>query len=154
MGAVLGLTSDGTRHRPVHRGVWLSEADFQQDTPALPANVDPIELNTPQSPKATIRQKLAAHAQNAVVQRVIAASIRSGSRLISTMRDRTVAHARNRSGRHREDPLVDATGVLPDGRAFQDAVQFATLSGRSSRIKMSLHRTPLHLRFASCVDDR
>ena len=24
MGAVLGLSSDGTRHRPVHRGVWLS----------------------------------------------------------------------------------------------------------------------------------
>ena len=31
MGAVLGLTSDGTRHRPVHRGVWLSEAIFQQN---------------------------------------------------------------------------------------------------------------------------
>ena len=26
--SVLSLTSDGTRHRPVHRGVWLSEAIF------------------------------------------------------------------------------------------------------------------------------
>ncbi len=25
MGAVLGLTSDGTRHRPVHRGVWVAK---------------------------------------------------------------------------------------------------------------------------------
>ncbi len=43
MGAVLGLTSDGTRHRPVHRGVWLSEAIFNKTPPSPPANVDPIE---------------------------------------------------------------------------------------------------------------
>ena len=28
--AILSLTSDGTRHRPVHRGVWVSEAIFGQ----------------------------------------------------------------------------------------------------------------------------
>ena len=33
MGAVLGLTSDGTRHRPVHRGVWLSETIFNKTPP-------------------------------------------------------------------------------------------------------------------------
>jgi hypothetical protein len=65
MGAVLGLTSDGTRHRPVHRGVWLSEVLFNRTPPPPPANVDPIEPNPPQSPKATIREKLAAHAQHA-----------------------------------------------------------------------------------------
>jgi hypothetical protein len=32
-GAVLGLTSDGTRHRPVHRGVWVSEAFFWKNAP-------------------------------------------------------------------------------------------------------------------------
>ena len=32
-GAVLGLTSDGTRHRPVHRGVWLSEVIFNKTPP-------------------------------------------------------------------------------------------------------------------------
>ena len=42
MGAVLGLTSDGTRHRPVHRGVWLSETIFNKTPPAPPASVDPI----------------------------------------------------------------------------------------------------------------
>jgi hypothetical protein len=39
MGAVLGLTSDGTRHRPVHRGVWLSEAILGKTPPPPPANV-------------------------------------------------------------------------------------------------------------------
>ena len=65
MGAILGLTSDGTRHRPVHRGVWVSEAIFGKTPPPPPANVDPIEPNPPDSPKATIRQKIEAHAQNA-----------------------------------------------------------------------------------------
>jgi len=31
--AVLSLTSDGARHRPVHRGVWLSEAVFGKTPP-------------------------------------------------------------------------------------------------------------------------
>src|SRR5262249_51649020 len=31
--AILMLTSDGTRHRPVHRGVWLSEAVFNHTPP-------------------------------------------------------------------------------------------------------------------------
>ncbi|MEQ1852736.1 MAG: DUF1592 domain-containing protein, partial [Chthoniobacteraceae bacterium] len=43
MGAVLGLTSDGTRHRPVHRGVWLSEVVLGKTPPPPPANVPAIE---------------------------------------------------------------------------------------------------------------
>ncbi len=58
MGAVLGLTSDGTRHRPVHRGVWLSEAIFNKTPPSPPANVDPIEPVPPQGNKITIRQRI------------------------------------------------------------------------------------------------
>ena len=53
MGGVLGLTSDGTRHRPVHRGVWLSETIFNKTPPAPPANVDPIEPVPPQGDKIT-----------------------------------------------------------------------------------------------------
>ena len=48
MGGVLGLTSDGTRHRPVHRGVWLSETIFNKTPPPPPANVDPIEPVPPE----------------------------------------------------------------------------------------------------------
>ena len=65
MGAVLGLTSDGTRHRPVHRGVWVSEAIFAKTPPAPPANVDPIEPIPPTGTKITIRQRIEAHAKNA-----------------------------------------------------------------------------------------
>ena len=65
MGAVLGLTSDGTRHRPVHRGVWLSEAIFNKTPPSPPANVDPIEPIPPTGNKVTIRKRIEAHAKNA-----------------------------------------------------------------------------------------
>lgn len=127
MGAVLGLTSDGTRHRPVHRGVWLSEAIFNKTPPSPPANVDPIEPNTPQSPKATIRQKLAAHAQHASC-----AACHRGIDPLGFAFDQYDAIGRWRthesvSAGTGDDPLVDPAGILPDGRAFKDAVQFKQL---------------------------
>ncbi len=62
--SILSLTSDGVRHRPVHRGVWLSEAIFGKSPPPPPANVDPIPTN-PTGPKSTLRQKLEAHIHDA-----------------------------------------------------------------------------------------
>ena len=37
-GSILSLTSDGTRHRPVHRGVWVMESIFGKSPPPPPAN--------------------------------------------------------------------------------------------------------------------
>jgi hypothetical protein len=127
MGAVLGLTSDGTRHRPVHRGVWVSEAIFNKTPPPPPANVDPIEPNPPTSPKATIRQKLAAHAQNASC-----AACHRGIDPLGFAFDQYDAIGQWRE-RERvaagmgEDPLVDASGTMPDGRSFADSVEFKRL---------------------------
>jgi mono/diheme cytochrome c family protein len=127
MGAVLGLTSDGTRHRPVHRGVWVSEAIFNKTPPPPPANVDPIEPNPPQSPKATIRQKLAAHAQNsscAACHRGIDPLGFAFDQYDAIGKWRTREHVATGTG---EDPLVDASGVMPDGRPFTDSVDFKRL---------------------------
>jgi Protein of unknown function (DUF1592)/Protein of unknown function (DUF1588)/Protein of unknown function (DUF1585)/Protein of unknown function (DUF1587)/Protein of unknown function (DUF1595)/Planctomycete cytochrome C len=127
MGAVLGLTSDGTRHRPVHRGVWVSEAIFNKTPPPPPANVDPIEPNPPQSPKATIREKLASHAQNASC-----AACHQGIDPLGFAMDQYDAigqwrtHERVAAGTG-EDPLVNASGMLPDGRSFKDAAHFKQL---------------------------
>ncbi|QDV85917.1 DUF1592 domain-containing protein [Stieleria magnilauensis] len=127
MGAVLGLTSDGTRHRPVHRGVWVSEAIFNKTPPPPPANVDPIEPNPPQSPKATVRQKLAAHAQNASC-----AACHRGIDPLGFAFDQYDAigqwrtHERVAAGTG-DDPSVDASGVMPDGRPFTDSVEFKRL---------------------------
>ena len=127
MGAVLGMTSDGTRHRPVHRGVWLSEAIFNKTPPSPPANVEPIEPIPPKATKITIRQRIEAHAQDANC----AACHRNIDPLglafdqydaIGSWR----SHEKVPSGIG-EDPVVDASGIMPDGRSFVDSVQFKKL---------------------------
>jgi hypothetical protein len=127
MGAVLGLTSDGTRHRPVHRGVWVSEAIFGKTPPPPPANVDPIEPNPVDSPKATIRQKLAAHAEDANC-----AACHSRIDPLGLAFDQYDAIGQWRTHEFVEhgtgaNPPVDASGELPDGRAFDDANDFKRL---------------------------
>ncbi len=127
MGAILGLTSDGTRHRPVHRGVWVSEAIFGKTPPPPPANVDPIEPNPPDSPKATIRQKIEAHAKNAncaACHRNIDPLGLAFDQFDAIGQWRT--HERVASGLG-DDPPVNASGQLPDGRTFADAEQFKQL---------------------------
>ena len=127
MGAVLGLTSDGTRHRPVHRGVWVSEAMFNKTPPPPPANVDPIEPIPPTGTKVTIRQRIEVHAKNASC----AACHRNIDPLgLAFDQYDAIGQWRTRElvptgvG---ENPVVDASGAMPDGRKFQDAAQFKQL---------------------------
>ncbi len=124
MGGVLGLTSDGTRHRPVHRGVWVSETIFNETPPAPPANVDPIEPIPPTGTKITIRQRIEAHAKNAscaACHRNIDPLGLAFDQYDAVGRWRTREVVPTGVG---EDPAVDASGVLPDGRPFQDSLQF------------------------------
>ena len=127
MGAVLGLTSDGTRHRPVHRGVWLSEAILGKTPPPPPANVPAIEPSTPQNPKASLRDKLAAHAQNANC-----AACHSKIDPFGLAWDNYDAIGQWRT--HEKvaagvgaDPVINPAGAMPDGRAFTDANAFKQL---------------------------
>lgn len=127
MGAVLGLTSDGTRHRPVHRGVWVSEAIFGKSPPPPPANVDPIEPNPPESPKATIRQKIEAHRNNVSCAACHAKIDHFGiawDNYDAIGQWRTREKVAKGTG---EDPPIDASGVMPDGRTFQNSVEFKRL---------------------------
>ncbi len=124
MAAVLGLTSDGTRHRPVHRGVWLSEAIFGKTPPPPPANVSAIEPNSPTSPKATIRQKIEAHRTNANCAACHALIDHFG---IAWDNYDAIGQWRTREKVPQglgEDPPIDASGVMPDGRAFKDSIEF------------------------------
>jgi mono/diheme cytochrome c family protein len=127
MGAVLGLTSDGTRHRPVHRGVWLSEAILGKTPPPPPANVPAIEPNPPKDPKATLRDKLEAHAKDANC-----AACHAKIDPLGLAWDNYDAIGQWRT--HEKvaagvgaDPLVNPAGELPDGRAFRDANEFKRL---------------------------
>jgi hypothetical protein len=127
MGAVLGLTSDGTRHRPVHRGVWLSEAIFGKTPPPPPANVSAIEPSPPESPKATLRQKIEAHRNNASCAACHAKIDPLGlawDNYNAIGQWRTHEKVAQGVGK---DPTIDPSGVLPDGRPFKDSVQFKRL---------------------------
>jgi len=128
--AILSLTSDGTRHRPVHRGVWISEAIFGRTPPPPPPNVEPLEPTPNNKPKATIRQQLEAHATHA-----ICASCHQKIDSLGFAFDnydaigqwRTVERV---SGGQGANPPVNAMGTLPDGRVFKTPEEFKQLLAR------------------------
>ncbi len=157
MGAVLGLTSDGTRHRPVHRGVWISESIFGKTPPPPPANVSAIEPNPPESPKATIRQKLEAHRQDANC----AACHRNIDPLgLAWDQYDAIGQWRTREKVERglgDDPLINPAGEMPDGRPFSDARQFKQrlLENRSQFVRAFIeHLSTYALRRVLTIDDR
>lgn len=157
MGAVLGLTSDGTRHRPVHRGVWVSEVLFNRTPPSPPANVDPIEPIPPQGNKITIRQRIEAHAKNtscAACHRNIDPLGLAFDQYDAIGQWRTRERVPTGVG---EDPLVDASGVMPDGRPFTDSDQFKQLllEDRDQVARAFIeHLCTYALRRVLTVDDR
>lgn len=124
--SLLSLTSDGTRHRPVHRGKYILETFFGKSPPPPPANVDPIPTSPVDSPKATLRDKLEAHIHDA-----------SCAACHSKIDPLGLAFENyNAIGRWRthesvegtgEDPPVDPSGQLADGRHFQNSAEFKKL---------------------------
>jgi len=119
--AVLSLTSDGSRHRPVHRGKWVLESIIGKPPPPPPPNVKPIEPTPESRPKATLRMKLAAHesdANCAACHRRIDPLGLAFDNYDAIGRWRTEEVVRDGNG---ENPKVDASGELIDGRKFSDA---------------------------------
>ena len=125
--SVLSLTSDGARHRPVHRGVWVSEAIFGRTPPPPPPNVEPLEPTPSDKPKATIREQLEAHATHATC-----ASCHQKIDPLGFAFDNYDAIGRWRThekvaGGLGDDPLVRARGTFPDGRSYENPEQFKQL---------------------------
>jgi mono/diheme cytochrome c family protein len=124
--SVLMLTSDGQRHRPVHRGVWLSEAIFNRTPAPPPPNVEPLEPTPADAPKATIRMQLQAHATHSTC-----ASCHKNIDPLGFAFENYDAIGRWRteeetSGKGKNPP-VNATGELPDGRKFNGPEEFKAL---------------------------
>jgi hypothetical protein len=155
--AVLRLTSDGTRHRPVHRGKWVLESIIGKSPPPPPANVKPIEPTAATAPKATIRQKLAAHIADpncAACHAKIDPLGLAFDNYDAIGRWRTEEAASDGQG---ANPKVDASGQLADGRTFKDAAGLKKLMladvdafGAAFCEKLATYA----LRRATTVDDR
>ncbi|MEI8379064.1 MAG: DUF1592 domain-containing protein [Planctomycetota bacterium] len=124
--SILSLTSDGTRHRPVHRGKWVSESIFGKSPPPPPANVDPIAPNPVDSPKATLRMKLEAHIHDAKC-----ASCHRKIDPLGLAFENYDAIGRWRTHEEVEgtgdNPSVNPSGKLSDGRSYQTPEEFKQL---------------------------
>ena len=124
--AILSLTSDGTRHRPVHRGVWLSEVIFGKTPPPPPPNVDPIPTTPVDSPKATLRMKLEAH-----IKDPNCAACHSRIDPLGLAFENYDAVGRWRTEELTDgkgaNPKVNPAGQLADGRSYATAEDFKKL---------------------------
>jgi mono/diheme cytochrome c family protein len=119
--AILSLTSDGTRHRPVHRGVWILESIIGKPPPPPPANVPPLNTPPANAPKTTLRQKLESHRSDpncAACHRKIDPLGLAFENYDAIGRWRTEEILTDGAG---ADPKLDPSGELPDGRKFDDA---------------------------------
>jgi hypothetical protein len=120
-GAILSLTSDGTRHRPVHRGKWVLESIYGKPPPPPPANVPAIKTSAPTEPKSSLRAKLEAHrddANCAACHRKIDPLGLAFDNYDAIGHWRTEEAVRDGAG---ANPPIDPSGELPDGRKFSDA---------------------------------
>ena len=125
--SVLSLTSDGTRHRPVHRGVWIWESVYGKSPPPPPPNVEPLAPTPADSPKATVRMQLQAHATHATCascHRRIDPLGFAFDNYDAIGRWRT--HEAVASGQG-DNPSVDASGTFPDGRQYAGPGEFKKL---------------------------
>jgi len=126
-GSILGLTSDGTRHRPVHRGAWILESIIGKPPPPPPANVPALDMHAADQRKMTVREKLELHRSDpnctACHTKIDPLGIAFDNydaigrwRTVETLKDGTGA-----------DPTLDPGGKLPDGREFKDGQELRAL---------------------------
>jgi hypothetical protein len=125
--SILSLTSDGTRHRPVHRGVWVLESIIGKPPPPPPANVPALETPAPNVKKTSVREKLDQHRADpnctACHNKIDPLGIAFDNydaigrwRTVETIKDGTGAN-----------PTLDPSGQLADGRAFKDSTELRQL---------------------------
>jgi hypothetical protein len=125
--AVLSLTSDGSRHRPVHRGAWILETIFGTSPPPPPPNVEPLEPTPKDASKMTVRMQLSDHATKATCascHRKIDPLGFAFDNFDAVGRWRTVERVTAGKG---DDPPVDASGALADGRTYSGPDEFKQL---------------------------
>jgi hypothetical protein len=125
--SILSLTSDGTRHRPVHRGAWVSEAILARTPLPPPPNVDPLEPVERDQPKTTSRSQLKAHA---TTPNCVSCHAKIDPLGLAFENFDAIGRWRETErveGGLGDDPPVDASGVLPGGKNFAGPSEFKKL---------------------------
>ncbi|NDD40688.1 MAG: DUF1592 domain-containing protein, partial [Verrucomicrobia bacterium] len=137
--AILKLTANGTTTTPVKRGVWVMDRLLNEPAPPPPPSVGSIDPDTRGA--TTVREQLDKHRSDASCAACHAKIDPAGFALESfdpiggfrkryrstgkgdapPEKDRTVWKVNYKLG-----PAVDASGALPDGRAFKDVNDLTT----------------------------
>ena len=128
--SMLTLTSNGTRTSPVIRGVWLLENILGTPAPPPPPDAGDIQPKVPGIDKASVRVRLEHHRKIPQCAACHAKIDPLGFALenfnaIGQWREKEGFGYKGRVGHN--DPDVDASGRLPDGRHFQDIDEFKSI---------------------------
>jgi len=144
--SVLKVTANGTNTSPVVRGAWITERILGQPVPPPPAAVPAVEPDIRGA--TTIRQQLDKHRTDPTCRSCHAKIDPPGFALESFdvcggWRDRYRALGGTAKvagfGKNGQPfpfsagPAVDASGTLPDGRAFQDVKELKQLLAQDER---------------------
>ncbi len=119
--SVLSLTSDGTRHRPVHRGKWVLESILGNPPPPPPPNVSALKPPPQGAPKTSLRAKIEQHREDvncAACHRKIDPLGLAFENYDAVGHWRLEETLKDGAGMN---PTLDPSGELPDGRTFADA---------------------------------
>ena len=118
-GAVLKVTADGTHTSPVVRGVFINERILGQHIPPPPPGVPAIEPDIRGA--TTIREQLEKHRSNTSCASCHMTIDPPGFALENFD---PIGSWRVRYGTGRKSPVVNPTGVTPDGAAFADLAEW------------------------------
>ncbi|MFT5522640.1 MAG: mono/diheme cytochrome c family protein [Pirellulaceae bacterium] len=146
-GSILTLTSNGTRTSPVKRGAWILERLLDSPPPPPPENAGDLDTDVPAIGKVTVKQRLAKHREVASC-----ASCHAGIDPLGFALENYNAvgqwRTREREGYHvrssPQDPLIDPSGTLPNGRTIAGVDQLREyLVGEEDRFTMTIVRRML-----------
>ncbi len=119
--------SDGIRTKPVNRGVYVREVLFNDPPNPPPPNAGEVEPNI-KGKRLTVRERLLQHQQIeacASCHRGIDSYGLALENFDATGAWRT--HQNGEDFRGNKTPPIDASGKLPNGRAFADFAEFRSL---------------------------
>ena len=120
--SILTGLSDGTRTKPIKRGVWILENLLGDPPPPPPPNAGEIEPNKKGNEALSLRQRMEQHRQNPAC----ASCHRKIDPLGFSLQnyDAVGAWRTHETG---VEQVIDASGELPDGTRFSSPVEFKNI---------------------------
>jgi mono/diheme cytochrome c family protein len=128
--SMLMMTSNGTRTSPVKRGQWVLENLLADPPDQPPPNVGEIQPSVPGIDKATVRVRLEAHRK---LPECAGCHQKIDPLGFALENYNAIGEWREKEGfgwlgrAEENDPPIDASGILPDGRKFRGLAEMQNI---------------------------